>query len=140
MKKRLFSLGLVVVCMLSVCCVSANAAELRASTTLSLFTVNSSKGDNKGEVKISYDVQASKTADEVGVSSIKIYESDGSYVTTVTGTTGNGMIRTGTTRHKSTYIYKGTSGVSYYAVVTGFATVGSDSDSRTVTTGSIKAP
>lgn len=140
MKKRLFSLGFVVVFMLSMCCVNANAIETRASTTLSLFTASTSKGDNKGEVKINYDVQASKMADEVGISTIEIYESDGSYVTTITGTTRNGLIRTGTTRHKSTYVYKGTSGVSYYAVVTGYATVGSDSDDRTVTTGSIKAP
>lgn len=140
MKKRIISLGLVVVFVFAMCCESAWAAETRASTTLGLFTASTSKGDNTGEVKINYDVRASKMVDEVGISSIEIYESDGSYVTTITGTTGNGLIRTDTTRHKSTYIYKGTSGVSYYAVVTGFATVGSDFDDRTVTTGSTKAP
>lgn len=140
MKNRILSLGFVVSFMLSMCCVGANAAEPRASTTIFLFIASTSKGDDKGEVKINYDVQANKMADEVGISTIEIYESDGSYVTTITGTTRNGLIRTDTTRHKSTYIYKGTSGVSYYAVVTGFATIGSDSDDRTVTTGSTKAP
>ena len=109
------------------------------STTFSLFIASASKGDSAGEIKINYDVQASQPADQVGISSIKIYKSDGTYVTTITGTTKNGLIRTGAGRHKSTYIYKGSSGTSYYAVVTGFATVGSDSDSRTVTTGTVQA-
>lgn len=133
-------MGFVVVFMLSMCFVGANAVESRASTTLYLFTASTSKGSNSGEVKINYDVYASQKADEVGISSIVIYKSDGSYVTTITGTTGNGLIRTGVIRHKSTYVYTGTSGTSYYAVVTGFATIGSDSDSRTVTTSTIKAP
>ncbi|MCI9264265.1 MAG: hypothetical protein HFF06_06790 [Oscillospiraceae bacterium] len=140
MKKRILSLGLLAIFVLSMCCVGAAAAEARASSTLTLFTASASKGNNSGEVKISYDVQTNTPADKVGISSIAIYKSDGSYVTTVTGTTGNGLVRTGAYRHKSTYVYTGTSGTSYYAVVTGFATIGSDSDSRTVTTSTIKAP
>lgn len=140
MKKRILSLGLVVAAVLSMCCVGASAVEPRASTTLFLVTASTSKGSNTGEIKINYDVQASKKADEVGVSSIEIYRSNGSYVTTITGTTENGLIRTGTTRHRSTYVYTGTSGTSYYAVVTGYATIGSDSDSREVSTSAILAP
>lgn len=140
MKKRILSLGIVAALVFSLCCVGASAAETRASTTLTLFTVSTSAGDNAGEIKINYNVQANKSADEVGISFIKIYKSDGTYVTTITGTTGNGLIRTGTTRHKSIYVYKGSSGTSYYAVVTGYATVGSDSDSRDVTTSTVKAP
>lgn len=137
MKKRILSMGIAVLFVLSMCSGIASAAETRASKTISLYTVTASMGSNAGEIKINYDVQASKIADEVGVSSIVIYKSDDTYVTTITGTTENGLIREGATRHRSSYVYKGSSGTSYYAVVTVFATVGSDSDSRTATTGTV---
>lgn len=140
MKKRILSLGLAVVFALSLCCGFAGAMETRDSITLWLYSANSSKGSNSGEINIKYDVRASREADEVGVSSIKIYTSDDIYVTTITGSTRNGLIATDTMRHNSTYTYKGASGISYYAVVTVFATVGSDSDSRVVQTATVKAP
>ncbi len=140
MKKHFFPFLLAISCLLSMCVVGASAIESRASTTLASYPVSIAKGNNSGEVKISYDVQANGKADSVGVSSIKIYKSDGTYVTTVTGSTGNGLIRNGASRHNSSYTYSGTSGVSYYAKVTVFATIGSDHDSKTVTTGTVKAP
>lgn len=140
MKKRFLPFLLAISCLFSMCIVGVSAIENRASTTLASYPVTIVKGSRSGEVKISYDVRASGTADSVGVSSIKIYESDGSYVTTITGSTGNGLIRNGASRHNSSYTYSGTSGVSYYAKVTVFATIGSDYDSKTVTTGTVKAP
>lgn len=140
MKKRFLSLGLILTLILTLCGGMALAAEPRASLTLSHYPVGVSKGEDEGEIDISYDVMASQKADEVGVSSIKIYKSDGTYVTTITGTVANGLIRTNAGSHRSTYTYEGTSGVTYYAEVTVFATVGSDSDSRTVTTPTVTAP
>ena len=140
MRKRILSLGLIMIMALTFCGGMALAAAPRASLTLSAYTAGVSKGDNKGEVDIGYDVMASGKADEVGVSSIKIYKSDGTYVTTITGTTGNGLIRTNAATHMSTYTYEGTSGVTYYAEVTVYAKIGSNSDSRTVTTPTVKAP
>lgn len=140
MRKRIFSLGLILTLMLTLCGGMALAAEPRASSTLFHYPVGVSQGEDEGEVDISYDVMANTKADEVGVSLIKIYKSDGTYVTTITGTTGNGLIRTNATRHSSTYTYEGTSGVTYYAEVTVYAKIGSNSDSRTVTTPTVKAP
>lgn len=140
MKKRILSLGFAVVFALSLCCGVASAAGTRASITLWLYSASSAKGSSAGEIDIKYDVQASKMADKVGISSIKIYTSDDTYVTTITGSTGNGLIATNTDRHQSTYTYKGASGISYYAVVTVFAAVGPDSDSRVVQTATVKAP
>ena len=76
----------------------------------------------------------------IGVESIKIYKADGSYVTTITGTTSNGLVESNSDICKSFYDYKLTSGVSYYAKVKVFATVGSEYDSRTITTSTVKAP
>lgn len=138
MKKRFPSLGLVAL-ILSVCCVTALAAETRASTTLTSYAVTVATGSNSGEIKISYDIKASGIAEKVGISSLKIYKSDGTYITTISGTIKNGLIRTDTNRHRASYIYTGTSGTSYYAVATVFADVSPDSDSKTVTTLSARA-
>lgn len=140
MKKRILSFGIVAALALSLFGGAALAVEDRASTTITMYTASAAKGSNAGELKISYDVQAKGLASEIGISSIEIYKSGGSYVTTITGTTGNGLIRTEATRHRSSYIYEGESGESYYAVVVGFATIGSDSDSKSRTTAVVTVP
>lgn len=140
MRKRTLSLGLVLTMLFTLCGGMAFAAEPRGSSTLFYYPVGVATGDNKGEIDICYDVQANTIADEVGISSIKIYRSSGSYITTITGTIENDLIRTGVARHMSSYTYKGTSGVTYYAEVTVFAKIGTDFDSRVVTTPTITAP
>lgn len=130
--------------MLLTCCLgvasATNTADTRASLTISAYSASLRAGTNRGEIKISYDVNASKIADSVGVSSIVIYKSDGSRVTTITGSKSNGLICASDFGHDGVYSYTATSGASYYAKVTVFATIGSVSDSRTVTTSTVKAP
>lgn len=140
MKKRLYSVALMVALMFTAFVGTALAADYRASMTLTQFTTTASKGVQSGEIKISFDVIANNSVDSLGVSSIKIYKDDDTYVTTIIGTTGNGLIRGNNARLSSSYVYTGTSGTTYYAIVTGFASAGSDYDSRTVRTNSVKAP
>lgn len=137
MKKRFLSFALMTALVLSLCGWAAVAAETRASETIKLFTASATAGNNKGEIKIFYDMQATATADKLGVSSIVIRKADDSYVTTITGSVSNGLIRTDAARHRSSYTYKGDPDTSYYAVVTGFATIGSDSDSKSVKTNAV---
>lgn len=141
MKKRFLSFSLVTALILSLCGGAALAVQpRRASETIWAFALGSKQGKNKGEILIQFDVTANEPADEVGISSIVIYKSDSSYVTTITGTTRNGLLLTGAERHNSYYTYKGTSGTTYYAVVTCTATIGSASDTRTMTTENVTAP
>ncbi len=140
MKKRVLPFLFAVVVTISTCTGIVNAFEDRASTTLSYYNIGSKEGDNTGEIKITYDVRANTIADTVGISSIVIYQSNGIKVETITGTVDNGLLRTDSVRHRSTYIYTGTSGVSYYASVTAYAEIGDDSDSRKVVTNSSTAP
>lgn len=139
-KKRFLSIMLVLSLLLSICSVTATAVEPRASTTLLCYTAKVTQGTSAGEVEISYDVEANKRASQVGVSSIEIYKADDTYVTTITGTVDNDLIRENASRHRSSYIYTGQSGVYYYAVVTVTATIGSDTDSRDFTTSTVQAP
>lgn len=136
--KRIFTLALTVIMAITCCLGAASAVDIvdeRASITLSDYNATIKAGSSKGSVLIGYNVSANMVATEVGVSSIAIYKSNGSYVTTVSG----GMTSSNTNMYAGTYTYYGTSGESYYARVTVFAKSGSVSDSRTVTTSTVKA-
>lgn len=143
--KRMIAWALAVVMSIACGFGSADAVNLgdigpRASLTLSEYNAGLRAGSSSGEIRISYDVSATNIANSIGVSSITVYKSDGSYVATITGTIGNGLIIKSDSTHDGIYTYKGTSGASYYTKVTVFATIGSTSDSRTVTTSAVKAP
>lgn len=141
--KRILSSILALVMTITCCCGVAFATEssdTRASLTLSGYGAWLAAGSSSGVICISYDVRSSKLADSLGVASIVIYNSNGNKVATITGSTSNGLIRTDSSIKAGDYNYKLTSGATYYAEVTVFAEVGSEYDSRTVTTGTVKAP
>jgi len=142
MKKRIVSLLLMVSLMLSFGCVTASAAEIMplASTTITSYSASVAAGRNSGEIKISYEIQAKNVASTIGISTVKVYKADGSYVTTIYGSTSNGLLGSNSNYRSSTYTYKGTSGTSYYTVITFKATVGSETDTKEFTTNTIKAP
>lgn len=139
MKKKLIALLLAVSCVCSLCSGFAVAAESRASDILSSYHVAGAKGSNAGEFLIKYEVDADLTG-TVGVESIEIYKSNGIYVTTITGTTSNGLLKAGTYFCSGGYTYTGEAGASYYAAVTISARSGSIYDSRLITTNIVKTP
>lgn len=140
MKKRIMSFVIALV-LLATSSTVATAVELRSSPTLAIYSAMITKGKTAGKIIISYDVNANTEAEEVGVSSIEIYKAaNDSYVTTITGSTRNGLITTDSVRHRSSYTYSGTSGVEYYAIVTVYAKINGVSDSKEYTTNSCKAP
>lgn len=141
MKKRLLSLLLVSV--LSVTLItgaSANSIQPHASDYLAKYTIAIGPGSNTGEVVLAYSVVGTGRSTTVGVKKVEVYRSNGSYVTTIVGTTANGFLRSSTTYHGGTYTYKGVSGTSYYMVVTVYASNSNGSDSRVITTNTAKAP
>ena len=141
--KRILTMPLAFLMAISCCLMMVSAAETvlqRASITLSGYSATMKAGTTSGELRISYQVNSNMVATKLGVSSIKIYKSNGTYVTTISGSTTNGLIRTSSNTHRGTYSYSGTPGTSYYAVVTVFASTSAESDSRDITTATIKAP
>lgn len=139
MKKRLGSFVLALSFMSVLCSGIAAAVEPRASDILSSYNVASAKGSNAGEFLIKYDVDADLPG-TIGVESIEIYKSNGIYVTTITGTTSNGLMKSGSYFCSGTYTYTGEAGASYYAAVTISARSGSIYDSRLITTNIVKTP
>lgn len=119
---------------------AAPAKIAQSSTTLSAYNVMLKQGNSSGKLKVTYDVTAKNYASSLGVSSIIIYQADGTYVTTITGTVSNGLIKSNSIRHQSSYNYSCTAGEAYYAVVTIFATINGVSDSRDITTDTVIAP
>lgn len=124
------SLSLVLLC-------SFAGANTYASDYLAQYGAALIATETKGKYDIYYDVTATRTSDTIGVSKIKIYKSDGTYVTTITGTTSNGLLIEQDFVHAGVYTRYGVSGTSYYAEVTFFAERGGGSDSKTVKTNTI---
>lgn len=124
--KQLFSSTLVAVMVIACCYGSVSALEapdMRASLTLSSYNVGLTAGDSAGMISISYDVQSNKLASSIGVETVDIYKADGSYVTSITGSTSNGLIETNSDICKSYYDCQLTSEIFYYANVNVLSTV-----------------
>lgn len=141
--KRIMSIVLTAALALACCFGSAFANDEimpLSSPTLMGHEVTMLPGKVSGELRISYDVAAKRSADEVGVLSIEIYRSTGAYVETIYGTTANGLVRTSAVEHVGTYSYTNAeSGKFYYAKVTVYATIDGVTDSETITTATVEA-
>ncbi len=117
------------------------AAQARASESISDYKVYIEAGDGRGEVNIDFLVRATASFPKLGALKIEIYKANGDYVKTIWGNTSNGLLSPRSGRYYSnTYTYKGTPGVSYYAVVTICAGTATDYDTREITTSTVRAP
>ena len=137
--KRIFSfvisLTLLLTCFVGTT-LAVSPAEPYASLTISYYDADMVSG-GKGTAYIDFSIGSSKFADELGVDVIKIYTSAGRHVKTVYGSIANGLICTDDSWHNDSYEVSLPAG-SYYAKVTVFATAGSLTDSRTVTTSIVR--
>lgn len=136
--KRLCVLLAAVLICFTICPVFAQA---RASEYLNSYSVNAVEGDSRGQIDITFTVRATNTFSKLGALKIVIYKSNGDYVTTIWGSTSNGLLSPSSGRYYGySYPYKGTAGVSYYAVVTICAGTATNYDTREVTSPVVRAP
>ena len=139
--KRLFTVLLICAMSMS-CCAGAFAGsedEARIINILKGYSAGMTTVINSGEIKIQYGASTYETASVIGVSSIEIHKSDGSYVTTIYGNPNNSLMARNTKSKGGTYTYRGTSGVSYYADVRISATVNGQTEVKLVTTNTARA-
>lgn len=116
-------------------------AEPRGSQYIFSYLVDAYAGDSRGQVKIDCMVKGNFEVQKIGVLKIEIYKSTGSYVTTIHGTTSNGLLSPeSSVLHGLTYTYTGVPGTTYYAKVTLCAGTNSDYDTRNVQTQKVTAP
>ena len=116
---------------------AADTCSVQSSLTLTDYISELTSGNDTNKIRINYEVYSNGIASSIGVESIKIYKDNGSYVTTIWGNTSNGLIRTNSSVHLGTYDYTVSTDGAYYAEVTVFARIGTNYDSRTVTTSTI---
>ncbi len=140
MKKRCLAFLLALSLVTAFCSVPVLALEDRASKTLSSYLAVMEPGDKSGQLLFTYNICANDFADSVGISSIALYNSKGVYMTTILGSTTNGLIEENDFTCTGSYSHTAVSGNSYYAAITVFAEIGDDYDSRTVTTKIVTAP
>lgn len=140
--KKWKSLLIFFICVVLVCIAGTQAyAQNRASDYVREYSVSARQGDQRGEVDIKCDIRANWNVPKIGVLTIEIYQSDGSHVTTIRGTTSNGLLSfQSSVAHIVTYTYKGVPGTTYYAKVTLCAGTNSDYDVRYVQTQRVTAP
>ena len=121
--KRCFALILVVMMLLNVGALAAyNPPDSPdASKYIANYSARVINGGN-GNLKVSFDVTGTATMAKLGASSISIYKSNGTYVTTIywLDSGRSGMMGSNTSYHGDTEtIYVGAG--SFYAVVTFYA-------------------
>lgn len=141
MKSKAVILIVVLVTLIS-CCpfASAEVAKPYASAQLSSYGAALAQGNATGEIEISYIVNGVGIVNTIGVSQIDIYQANGTLITTIYGTTVNGLVVLSSDGHSGTRTYTGTPGVSYYAEVTVFGINSAGSTTRTITTNTVTAP
>lgn len=116
-------------------------AQARGSDYVKGYSVSAKEGIHRGEIDIACNIAAKSPVQKIGVLKIEIYQSDGQRITTIHGTTSNGLLSSKSNLiHIVTYTYKGTPGMSYYAKVTLCAGSASNYDTRLVRTQTVQAP
>ena len=138
--KKMIAFLLVVLPTLTTLCTAVSAAEARASDYLSGYGATLAQGNTSGGIVVNYYVNSSKPGvTQIGVSKIEIYTSSGVLFKTVYGTTANGLIANTNMVHAGSYPITCAGNKEYYAKVTVMGRNSDGSDSRVITTNSIKS-
>lgn len=131
-----------VMSMVLICLAGTQAyAQNRYSDYFKGYSVSAYGGSNSGEMVIECDIRAEGTVPKIGIEKLEIYKSNGSLVTTIQGTTSNGLLSpVSTYAYIVSYTYKGVPGTTYYAKVTLCAGSNNDYDVRYVQTQKVTTP
>lgn len=117
------------------CSIYALAAETRSSAYLFAYSGALSKA-SAGKIFIEFDVTGMGTMTAIGASTIKVYKSNGTLMKTYNYTDSgcSNMMGYNTGMHASYLTYTGTTGQSYYCIITFYARNASGYDSKTYAT------
>jgi hypothetical protein len=135
MKRRLFKFISVFVVISVICSVAAVSAAARASDYIETYSASISRSGTT--VTVNYAIIGTGSMTSIGASSIVIYR-NGVSVATFSYPTVSALRSSNTFTHDSNVYYTGTSGNTYYAVITFYAGNSSGSDTRTITTSSVR--
>ena len=135
-KKRLFSIALILLFSISLLNVSALAA-VTSSQYISVSTATAEGGNGSGYIKVNFDITGLTTMTDIGATKVEIKNSSGSTVYTFTDTLYPSLMGHNRTYYSSSAKLYCTANQTYYAVVTFYAGNSSGSDSFDYTTNSV---
>ena len=136
-KKKIYRIALLILAVSLCLSLFAPVAHARASKYILLYGA-SVVADGNGKVSVWYDITGTGTMDQIGSTSIVIYE-NGSSVKTFYSSTTPSMMTTNKLYHGGSVTYSGVAGKTYYAIVYFWAGKNGDGDSRSKTTTAIVA-
>lgn len=131
--KRIYktiSLMLVLAMMLSTC---AFAIETKSSAYLFSYSGTLTR-TSTGKLCISFDVTGTNTMIDIGASTVRVYKSNGTLMATYSYTAYSSMMAHNTFFHSSSLTYSGTTGESYYCIITFHARNANGYDSKNYAT------
>ena len=137
------SVSILLVLVLSVSVIALTTSAIYSSNYLKSYASTATvSGKN---VTISTMVTGVSTMESIGISSIILYEkpknaTKWNYVDTYTSDDFPDIVSYGSAMSVSSPSFDGTSGSSYYAAITVFASKNGGSDSRTITTNTVTVP
>lgn len=149
MKKQVTHIGMFLCALVAsiLMIIPANAATLpeedsiQASDYIMAYAAWVEAGSG-GKIYVYYDIDATRTWPRVGAKLMVVQMQDaGTWtpVQTTTGTLSNGLLISNDSSHFGSWVYSGTVGNTYRAVVTVYAGPISGGDSRVITTNSVVA-
>lgn len=92
-----------------------------------------------GKLRIKGNVEAMSTMTSIGISYFRVYLEDGTFVTTVPGSTTNGLLTSNSDSYNGSFTYQAVAGNTYYVIVTFICRNANGYDCRNYTTTKVKA-
>lgn len=140
MKMKRFLSAILALTLIFSLCSAAFAEEIMPRANA---YINSKSGSiacaGSGKININFRVNACDVMTTLGASKIELYKDDGTWVKTFYSSSYSNMLGSNTYTYGSSVSYNGVSGVSYYAVITFYASCAQGSSTATYTTTTTKA-
>ena len=115
--KRFIPLAFCLILMVSLFSFPAKAATY-ASDYLRSYDASLSTGSRSGQLNLQFSASARDSMSSIGISSVAVYTTGGSYVKTINGSTSNGLMASGSYSHRGAYSISVTPGQEYYLRLT----------------------
>lgn len=130
----------VVLCVALFCTLlcTAVSASTQSSDFFRRYEGTLYEGNSCGTLQVTLNANTYDSVNSLGVSQIRVYKSNGTYVKTITGTYANGLLSSGRT-YSNTYTISAVAGEHYYLELTFIARDSSGSDYKTYTTNTAMA-
>jgi hypothetical protein len=137
--KKIFKIVSIIIVLSMVLSVSSLASIMPCSNDyIAINSASITKASN-GNINITFYIKCTDVMNKLGALTIKLYTSSDTLVKTFTASSYASMMGSNSMSYSGSVSYAGTSGTSYYAVVTFYASNNSGTGTSTFTTPTVTA-